>query len=396
MKVVGDSHRQQALFGEESEFVETQKRANKTGKAKKAEIKTEPAIASLKPEAKPSESEIKQQEKKPETKLKSQQVLEDKSDWDEVQISLAESPEVQVQTESLTEILRPAKNHHWWFKLTASVVLLLVTIEGVMLANQIWQQQSWLIAIYGVLFVLIFGGFLFLILKEIRKLSLLAQTEGKQNATTEILAGQTCDHIERYCKNLLPSTLTPELKEATLQWQELLDDTHTDQDVLRLYEQTVVPVCDEKAKAVIQQWSGQAALMVAISPVAALDMLLIAWRNIRMIDEIAACYGLELGLLSRLKLLKLVLYNLIYAGASELALDLGLQSVGADLAGKFSARAAQGLGAGLLSARLGIKTMQLCRPIEFIDPQTRPRLSQIAKGLRQTLLSQAFSKFRRQ
>ena len=108
----------------------------------------------------------------------------------------------------------------------------------------------------------------------------------------------------------------------------------------------------------------------------------------RMIDEIPACYGLELGLLSRIGLLKLLLYNLLYAGVSELAIDLGLQSIGADLAGKFSARAAQGLGAGLLSARLGIKAMQVCRPVAFSEPEHPPRLSQIAKGLRKTLLKQ--------
>lgn len=392
MKAVGDSHRQQALFGEEAEFVETKKRANKSRKPKRK--KPEDGIESS-PEEKSkvaNAKEPKASEAIAEPEFKAQQILQEESDWDEVQVSLAENPQLDESEETLSEVLRPAQKQHWWLKLTAVVVLLLLTIEGVSLANRVWQEQSWLTALYGALFALVVGGILFIVLKELRKLSLLARTEQKQQATAQIVKGEPCDNIERYCKTLLPARLSPELKEATEQWQELLDDSHTDQDVLRLYEQMVLPVCDEKAKAVIQQWSGQAALMVAISPLAALDMLLIAWRNIRMIDEIASCYGLELGFLSRLKLLKLVVYNLIYAGASELALDLGLQSVGADLAGKFSARAAQGLGAGLLSARLGIKAMQLCRPIAFGENQTQPKLSYMAKGLRQTLLSQVFSK----
>ncbi len=34
-----------------------------------------------------------------------------------------------------------------------------------------------------------------------------------------------------------------------------------------------------------------------------------------------------------------------------------------DLAARLSARAAQGIGAGLLTARLGIKAMEVCRPL---------------------------------
>lgn len=385
MKVVGDSHRQQALFEEEADFVEPNKGAAKTkNKAKKSSEGAE-AAADTQPKLEPL-PKVEQPE------YQTHQIIDDESDWDEVQLALAEEPEVDETTQGLADILRPAPKKHLWLKVTAAVALLLITIEGFMLADQIWQEQSWITALYGVLFVLIFGGSLLLLLKELRKLSLLSQTEQKQEATRQILAGEQCDHVERYCKTLLPLTLSPALKEATEQWQALLNDIHTDQDVLKLYEQMVIPVCDEKAKAVVQQWSSQAALMVAISPLASLDMLLIAWRNIRMIDEIAKCYGLELGLLSRLRLIKLVMYNIIYAGSSELALDLGLQSVGADLAGKFSARAAQGLGAGLLSARLGIKAMQLCRPVPFVEPQTQPKLSHVAKGLRQTLLSQVFAK----
>lgn len=49
---------------------------------------------------------------------------------------------------------------------------------------------------------------------------------------------------------------------------------------------------------------------------------------------------------------------------------------------RLSTRVAQGIGAGLLTARLGIKTMELCRPLPWMDD--KPKLA----DFRRQLLSQ--------
>lgn len=54
--------------------------------------------------------------------------------------------------------------------------------------------------------------------------------------------------------------------------------------------------------------------------------------------------------------------------------------VSQDLAARLSARAAQGIGAGLLTARLGIKAMELCRPLPWIGDD-RPRLGDFRREL---------------
>ena len=69
-----------------------------------------------------------------------------------------------------------------------------------------------------------------------------------------------------------------------------------------------------------------------------------------------------------------------YARASELVADLGTEMLGAELMGKLSARLGQGLGAGMLTARLGAQTMELCRPIPFED---KPKLTQVRKKITQ-------------
>lgn len=107
--------------------------------------------------------------------------------------------------------------------------------------------------------------------------------------------------------------------------------------------------------------------MIAVSPLALVDMAFIAWRNIRLINRIAALYGIELGYFSRIRLFRLVLLNIAFAGASELVREVGMDWMSQDLAARLSARAAQGIGAGLLTARLGIKAMELCRPLPWLE-----------------------------
>ena len=59
--------------------------------------------------------------------------------------------------------------------------------------------------------------------------------------------------------------------------------------------------------------SAESAVIVAIGPLAVIDMFFIAWRDIRLINKIAAIYGIELGYFTRLRLLRMVLVNLAFA-----------------------------------------------------------------------------------
>ena len=69
----------------------------------------------------------------------------------------------------------------------------------------------------------------------------------------------------------------------------------------------------------------------------------------------------------------MVLINIAFAGASELIREVGMDWLSQDITARLSTRAAQGIGAGLLTARLGIKAMELCRPIPWIE--NKPRLA---------------------
>jgi putative membrane protein len=188
--------------------------------------------------------------------------------------------------------------------------------------------------------------------------------------------------VKTFCQKIsenLPCDLVSEQEKA---WQDTLDSQYSDAELLQLYSRLVLTKVDEKAMTEIAKFSTEAVVLVALSPVALIDMLIILWRNLRMINKVALLYGIKLGYWSRIKLIRQVFVNMVYAGASELITDFGSDMIGADLLGKLSGRLAQGLGAGLLTARLGVKTMQLCRPVPF---EEKPKLAHVRKQMLSTI-----------
>ena len=137
---------------------------------------------------------------------------------------------------------------------------------------------------------------------------------------------------------------------------------------------------DREAQRLVTRMSGETAIMVAISPLTLVDMALVAWRSLAMVDRLCRLYGLELGYASRLRLFRNVLHNMAFAGASELATDASMDMLSLDLAGRLSARAGQGLATGLLSARLGLRAQRLCRPVPF-TPNEQPKIADLRQDL---------------
>ncbi|MBD8512560.1 YcjF family protein [Photobacterium sp. WH77] len=204
------------------------------------------------------------------------------------------------------------------------------------------------------------------------------QTEREQ--AEMLLAAEGIGQGKAFCIRLAKQGAISAENPGYSRWQASLAATHNDAEVLAMYDQLVLSQQDKQAKKLVVKYAREAALMVAVSPLAIADVLLVAWRNFRLIDQIAAVYGIELGYWSRIQLFKLVLKNMAIAGASELITDSSMDILSVHLAGRLSARAAQGLGVGLLTGRLGLKAMNLMRPLPW-QPEQAPALSDIRRDL---------------
>ena len=121
------------------------------------------------------------------------------------------------------------------------------------------------------------------------------------------------------------------------------------------------------ARRLIRSESVGTGMLVATSPWVAVDLLLVVWRNIRMMQRVAICYGLPIGQLGRWRLARHVLRNIALAGGSEMAIGALSDSVLSGLMEKLAARVGQGIGIGLYSSRLGHFTLDLCRAVPLPD-----------------------------
>ncbi|PSW18411.1 TIGR01620 family protein [Photobacterium sanctipauli] len=216
--------------------------------------------------------------------------------------------------------------------------------------------------------------------RELITLRRLKQRQSEREQAQALLEAEGIGQAKAFCTKLARKGNIREEHAGYDRWLQSLAATHNDREVMQLYDKMVLSHQDTLARKLVAKYASEAAVMVAVSPLAVADMLLVAWRNFRLIEQVSAVYGVELGYWSRIKLVKLVLANMAVAGASEIIADSGMDMLSMDLAGRMSTRVAQGVGVGLLTGRLGLKAISLMRPLPW-QPDQQPKLSEIRKDL---------------
>jgi len=84
-------------------------------------------------------------------------------------------------------------------------------------------------------------------------------------------------------------------------------------------------------------------------------MIAVLWRGTKLIEQIGRIYGIGFGYASRIKLYRMLLKQVMFVGSAELVSDLAATALSAELLGKLSGRAAQGVSAGIFTARIGYR-----------------------------------------
>ncbi|MFT5788866.1 MAG: putative membrane protein [Shewanella sp.] len=265
----------------------------------------------------------------------------------------------------------------WLGKACLLGVLLIAIVETVLGLYDALLQSSWLFTLYAVVATLVVSWAAKVSFTEWRKLKMLKKVEDTQATGMRLLSSMQMGEADPFIDKLLSQLPKNAQRERYLQQVSV---EHNDAEKLVLFEATVLTERDIAAKKIVRRFAQESALLLAASPLAVLDMAIILWRNQSMINQLARCYGIELGYWSRIKLIRGIITNIIYAGTSEIVTDLGTQLLSVEMSGKLSARLGQGLGGGLLTARLGYQAMALCRPLEF-NEQTKPKLKGIHKEL---------------
>jgi putative membrane protein len=232
------------------------------------------------------------------------------------------------------------------------------------ISTQDWLSLGWTGFIAG---LSVFG--IARIGREILALRKLRYHFSLQQQAEAIIERNSVGQAESFCGGLANKGTATVDREALAAWKNQIHSAHSDAEVFALYDNIVMKKQDKLALDVISNYSSQSAVLVAISPLALADMLLVAWRSLKMVDELSVIYGVELGYWARIRLFKSIVKNMAFAGATELAIESGLDLLSTSVATKLSARAGQGIGVGILSARFGIQALTLLRPLPWYPDQ---------------------------
>ncbi len=286
------------------------------------------------------------------------------------------------QAEAVVEAALRPKRSIWRRMVMAGLGLFGVSVvaQGVQWIHQAYITQDWIALGGGVAGGLIVVAGVGSMATEWRRLWRLRLRAEERDEARDLLSSHSVGKGRGFCEKLARQAGLDQGHPALQRWYAAIHETHNDREIVALYAQLVQPVLDGQARREISRCAAESTLMIAISPLALVDMAFIAWRNLRLINRIATLYGIELGYFSRIRLFRLVLLNIAFAGASELVREVGMDWIGQDIAARLSARAAQGIGAGLLTARLGIKAMELCRPLPWLEDD-KPRLGDFRRQL---------------
>ncbi|MCB1386034.1 MAG: TIGR01620 family protein [Nitratireductor sp.] len=152
------------------------------------------------------------------------------------------------------------------------------------------------------------------------------------------------------------------------------DDIMDGKDAIELVERDLLLPLDRAARAMVAGSAKRVSVVTAVSPRALVDLGFVLFENIRLIRRIGEHYGGKPGLLGSLRLIRHVVFHLGATGAIAAGDGLIQQLIGHGLAARLSARLGEGVVNGLLTARVGIAAMDVCRPVPFSDGR-RPRIA---------------------
>jgi len=157
----------------------------------------------------------------------------------------------------------------------------------------------------------------------------------------------------------------PDTARARANLADLSRDIIDGRDLIDIAEREFMAQLDEQAIREIARAAKRVSFITAISPRAMVDVIVVAAQALRLIRRMAEIYGGRPGTVGMLRLARSVGGHLALTGGMAAA-ETGVQQLlGDGLVGMVSTKAAEGLANGMLTTRVGLSAMAVCRPMPF-------------------------------
>ena len=151
-------------------------------------------------------------------------------------------------------------------------------------------------------------------------------------------------------------------------------------DLIDVTERALLRSLDDKAQGEIAAAAKRVSLVTAISPRAILDVVFVVAQIMRLVRRIAEIYGGRPGLLGLIKLARSIGAHIAITGGMAVGDSLLQQLVGHGIASRISARMGEGVLNGMLTTRVGLSALAVCRPMPF-SVDKPPGVSDVAPFL---------------
>ena len=192
----------------------------------------------------------------------------------------------------------------------------------------------------------------------------------------------------------------PETASGRRKLREHMGEVIDGRDLVILAERDLLAPMDRRARRMVTESAKRVSVVTAISPRALVDLLMVLYENFRMIRRLSTLYGGRPGFLGFLRLFRKVVTHLAVTGGMAAGDSLVSQLLGHGIAARLSARLGEGVVNGLLTARVGIAAIDVCRPAPFIaargpavsdvmgelfksDPEAKKLLEEVERGAAQ-------------
>src|SRR5208337_358820 len=157
----------------------------------------------------------------------------------------------------------------------------------------------------------------------------------------------------------------PETAHARAQVQDAARAIIDGRDLVDVAERALLRPLDDKAQGEIADAAKRVSLVTAISPRAILDVVFVVAQIVRLVRRIAEIYGGRPGLFGLIKLARSIGAHIAITGGMAVGDSLLQQIIGHGVASRISARMGEGVLNGLLTARVGLSALAVCRPAPF-------------------------------
>ena len=294
-----------------------------------------------------------------------------------------------MQTMALLTTRRRSRLGRWFWGLLAALICTVASVAALDFVNGLLSRNVLLgYAVMGLLGVFLLV-LLLICLREVAAFSRLARMDKLHHAARSALAENDLAAARRVSDGLVRLYAGRE----DLRWgHDRLKSYAPDQfdaaGLLGLVENTLLSSLDAAAQREIEAAARQVATVTAIVPLALADVVAALTANLRMIRRIAEIYGGRSGALGNWRLTRAVMAHLVATGAVAVGDDLISSVAGGSVLSKISRRFGEGIVNGALTARVGVATMEVCRPLPFLETK-RPSVTGLVKRALVGLFGQA-------